>query len=77
MRVTDDGQITLPVKLREKYRLVPGTEVEVIDAGDGVMVVRKMRSDPEDFRDLLKRMCGTANTGLTTDQIMEMTRGED
>jgi len=35
----------------------------------------KKKQLPKDFEDWLKRVRGTATSGLTTDEIMEMTRG--
>jgi AbrB family looped-hinge helix DNA binding protein len=35
--LTRKGQTTIPKELREKYRLSEGTELQVIDTGEGVM----------------------------------------
>ena len=45
MVVTRKGQTTIPQTLREKYGLVEGTELDVIDAGDGVL----FRKSPSTF----------------------------
>jgi AbrB family looped-hinge helix DNA binding protein len=38
--VTRKGQTTIPQNLREKYGLVEGTRLDVIDMGDGVLFKR-------------------------------------
>ena len=79
MKVTVKGQVTIPVSLRERFGLNPGTEVEFV-AADGVLQVRRRKS-----RELstsrselwLAKAAGSAKTDLTTDQFMAITRGED
>jgi AbrB family looped-hinge helix DNA binding protein len=41
--VTRKGQTTIPKELREKYEMFEGAELEVVDAGVGVLF-RKARS---------------------------------
>jgi AbrB family looped-hinge helix DNA binding protein len=40
--VTRNGQTTIPVKLRRKYKIGEGTKLQVIDAGNGIMFKRKL-----------------------------------
>jgi AbrB family looped-hinge helix DNA binding protein len=40
MRVTAKGQVTIPVEIREKAGLVPGTEVDFEVDGDSVRIAR-------------------------------------
>jgi AbrB family looped-hinge helix DNA binding protein len=76
MKITADGQITIPKELRDKYGLHPDTEVELLDA-DGEMILRRAQPEDEPFPAWVRRMAGSTKGKLTTDQIMEMTRGED
>ena len=39
--VTRKGQTTIPVRLREKYKIREGTKLEVIDAGEGILLKPK------------------------------------
>jgi AbrB family looped-hinge helix DNA binding protein len=41
--ITRKGQTTIPKEIRERYKLVVGTKLEVIDTGDGV-TFRKAQS---------------------------------
>ncbi|MGD9913704.1 MAG: AbrB/MazE/SpoVT family DNA-binding domain-containing protein [Rhizobiaceae bacterium] len=81
MRVTTKGQVTIPKEIRDHLGIGPGSEVEFVQAGDGVRLVA-MNDDasPEEkqrrFRETLKRLEGTLDlNGMTTDEYMEMVRG--
>ncbi len=39
--VTRKGQTTIPAELRKKYRIEEGTRLEVIDAGEGILLKPK------------------------------------
>jgi AbrB family looped-hinge helix DNA binding protein len=41
MVVGERGQVTIPKRLREKYGLTPGVEIEFIDTADGVKVSKR------------------------------------
>lgn len=79
MKVTVKGQITIPISLRERFGLNPGTEVEFV-ASEGVLQVkprkRKGKSASASER-WLSKAAGSANPGMSTDEIMALTRGED
>lgn len=73
MRVTSKGQVTIPQALREKAGLLPHSEVEFELDGDAVRI-RKARKSSRRGDALVDRMRGTATTGLSTDEIMALTR---
>jgi antitoxin PrlF len=76
MKVTAEGQVTIPSDIQTKYGIGPMTEVEFVDTGAEV-VLRKAEPPKESFAEFLERVRGSANSGLTTDEIMDMTRGEE
>lgn len=41
MVVGERGQVTIPKRLRDKYGLAPGVEVEFIDTPDGVRICKR------------------------------------
>lgn len=45
MTVGERGQITIPKKLRDKYGLLPGIEVEFVDTPDGVKVCKRSNAN--------------------------------
>jgi AbrB family looped-hinge helix DNA binding protein len=76
MRITSKGQVTIPQDIRERYGLLPHTEVEFIDEA-GAVVLRKAEGGNRRAREWVRRYRGTADAGLTSDEIMRLTRGED
>jgi antitoxin PrlF len=72
--VTRKGQVTIPKPVRDRLGIKPGTKIDFEIAEDGRVFVRtakKIGVKPSRF----VRMLGTATSGLTTDQIMALTRG--
>lgn len=78
MKVTTKGQVTIPQEIRKRFGMEPGTEVE-FTAKNGEVVVRPVDLEQRraKFERALQRLSGSATSGLTTDEIMAMTRGED
>ena len=76
MKITTKGQVTIPKHLRRKLGLFPGTEVR-FEEGDGVAVIRSTMTKKELIEERIRRVTGTADQGLSTDEIMRLTRGED
>ena len=73
MRLTSKGQVTIPQEIRERLGLLPQTEVEFEIDGDAVRI-RPVRRSTSRGDALIARMRGVAPRGLTTDQIMALTR---
>ena len=79
MRITSKGQVTIPQAVREHAGLLPNTEVEFVIDGDLVLLVRSDRAKKPSRGQLavdhLRRHRG--QFGMTTDELMALTRGED
>ena len=76
MRITSKGQVTIPMDIREKLGLLPNTEVEFSIDRDGVRITKATKSGLRTRgREIVEHMRGRATSGLTTDQIMKLTRG--
>ena len=74
MRITSKGQVTIPVQIRERLGLLPGTEVEFEVDGDSVKIL-KVTKEPGRGRRLIEHLRGRGTVNLTTDEIMAITRG--
>jgi antitoxin PrlF len=75
VRVTQKGQVTIPKRVRDRLGINPGTKIDFELAGDGRAFLRRAdrrAAKPTRF----ERMRGTATSGLTTDEIMALTRGD-
>ncbi|MGN6791304.1 MAG: AbrB/MazE/SpoVT family DNA-binding domain-containing protein [Streptosporangiaceae bacterium] len=75
MRLNSKGQVTIPAALRERHNLHEGDEVDVIEDGNALRIVRVEGSQTRGRR-AVQRMRGRATTKLSTDQLMELLRGE-
>lgn len=75
MRLNSKGQVTIPAELRHKYNLHEGDEVEVVEDGDALRIVRPREADTRGRR-MVAAMRGKATTTMTTDELMELFRGE-
>ena len=79
MRLTNDGQVTIPTDIRSLAGLVPGSEVEFkFDAGRVWLL--KVPTPVQSRRDQVlsaiakTKGCATANHQWRTDGILQMTR---
>ncbi|GAB3882798.1 AbrB/MazE/SpoVT family DNA-binding domain-containing protein [Kibdelosporangium lantanae] len=74
MRLNSKGQVTIPAWLRKKHHLNEGDEVEVVDDGNTLRIVR-VEGETRGQR-LVRGMRGKATTTMSTDELMELLRGE-
>jgi antitoxin PrlF len=72
MRVGDKGQVTIPIEYREALGLHAGSEVEFEHRGEE-LVLRKAGTGGCGAR-LVECLRGTSRSGLTTDELRELTR---
>lgn len=79
MRITSRGQITIPVEIRERMGLLPNTEVDFEIDGNTVRIVKVTERRRGTRGERIVRLArGSAPPGgLTTDEIMALTRGEE
>jgi antitoxin PrlF len=71
--VTSKGQVTIPKRVRDLLGIGPGSVIDFKRAADGsvVLVTARKKAQPSRFA----RLRGHAGAGLSTDEIMAMTRG--
>lgn len=79
MVLNSKGQVTIPAHLRAKYGLHAGDEIEVVEVGEALQIVRAEGTGSRGER-LVRRLRNTATghdmTGMSTDEIMALLRGE-
>ena len=76
MRINAKGQVTIPAELRDAHGLRPGDEINVVEAGGTLQIVRVSGGDTAGRR-VVDRMRGRATTTLSTDELMTLLRGDD
>lgn len=70
MRVTQKGQVTIPLAVRRALGIKPGSEVDFrLDREGARLVVDDERAAAE-----IVRMRGAGDAELTTDEILALTR---
>lgn len=75
MKLNSKGQVTIPADLRHRHGFNEGDEVDVVEDGDTLRIVHLGAGDTRGHR-LVGRMRGRATTTQTTDELMELLRGE-
>ena len=73
MRVTVKGQVTIPQHIREKLGITPATEVDFLEEGDRVYLVKMTGRKAANGR--FQKLRGIGTVKMTTDEIMALTRG--
>jgi antitoxin PrlF len=75
MKVTTKGQVTIPLGLRRKTGIAPGSEVEFFEER-GRLYIEKVEGTGRGDG-LVARMRGRGTVTMSTDEILALTRGED
>jgi len=75
MRITSKGQVTIPQDLREQFGLLPDTEVDFVVRRNAIHLVKAKQSRKATRGEIIvSRMRGRATGGMSTDEIMALTR---
>lgn len=80
--VRTKGQVTIPKAVRDRHGIAVGTKLEVLDQGDDILLrkaqPRKGSSRARDleFEAYLDRVRGSLDIGMSTDEYMDLLRGE-
>ena len=79
MQITSKGQVTIPQHIRERLGLLPHTEVEFEMAADHARIRKARRSSGRGGRaqKAIRALQGAATSRMSTDEIMELTRGKN
>ncbi|SCG51274.1 looped-hinge helix DNA binding domain-containing protein, AbrB family [Micromonospora siamensis] len=79
MRLNSKGQVTIPAALRARYNLHEGDEVDVVEEGGALRIVRLSGGDTRGQR-LVRHMRGRGTAKetqhMSTEELMELLRGE-
>ncbi|GAB3646352.1 AbrB/MazE/SpoVT family DNA-binding domain-containing protein [Glycomyces tarimensis] len=77
MLMNSKGQVTVPAEIRAEHGWHPGDEFDFVNEGGRIYLKRVPVTESRGQR-LVRRIAGkgTANMDKTTDELMEMLRGE-
>jgi bifunctional DNA-binding transcriptional regulator/antitoxin component of YhaV-PrlF toxin-antitoxin module len=74
-RITSKGQVTIPVEIRQAAHAGAGTELEwTYDPVGQRIIATKATARAQQHRSRFAALRGTAGTGMSTDEIMALTR---
>jgi len=73
MKITSKGQITIPLSIRNRFGLQPGTEVEFV-VKNGKVLLYPGRGRSSSVARWLRQAAGAAQGKNTTTKIMRLTR---
>jgi antitoxin PrlF len=81
-KITSKGQVTIPKRIREYLGLKPGSEVDFQYAGDGRITLKsaegtgeRIERERKRLKKALAELRGSAKFGMTTEELMQLTRG--
>lgn len=75
--VTTKGQVTIPKKIRDALKLLPGSTVEFVVNRAGEVVLHKPSTRQGRKPDRFEAVRGKADVKWRTDDLMALLRGED
>jgi AbrB family looped-hinge helix DNA binding protein len=75
MRLNSKGQVTIPAELRHRLGFAEGDEVQVIEDGGTLRILHTEGASSRGSR-IVNRLRGRARTDKTTDELMELLRGD-
>ena len=75
MRITSKGQVTIPLEIRQRFGLLPDTEVEFVAKKNSVQIVKSTNTKrPTRGEALVHRLRGRSSVKMSTDEILALTR---
>jgi antitoxin PrlF len=75
--VTSKGQVTIPKRVRDAAGLRPGSKVEfAYRHGEVTLTPVRKPTGKSEFRRRLEKVRGTLKLGMSTDEFMELLRGD-
>lgn len=75
MKLNSKGQVTIPADLRHRHGFAEGDDVDVVEDGSTLRIVHRTAGETRGER-IVNRIRGRATTGLSTDDLMDLLRGE-
>jgi AbrB family looped-hinge helix DNA binding protein len=75
MKLNSKGQVTIPADLRHRHGFAEGDEVDVVEDGNTLRIVHRAAGETRGAR-IVNRMRGRASTDLSTEELMDLLRGE-
>jgi AbrB family looped-hinge helix DNA binding protein len=75
MKITSKGQVTIPQTLRERFGLLPNTEVEFVPTANGLRLVKSSKPSNRG-RALVERLRSRGTGKRSTDELLKLMRSD-
>lgn len=75
--LTSKRQVTVPLQICNQLGIGPGREIDYTTLEDGRITIVAVPQQKPSFEEVLKKWMGTGISGMSTEEIMRETRGED
>ncbi|WP_158807398.1 AbrB/MazE/SpoVT family DNA-binding domain-containing protein [Beijerinckia sp. L45] len=75
MRITADGQVTIPAELLEQAGLLPNTDIDLVFDGKDIRI-KRVEPQMTGERDIVAHLRGRGDVAISTDAVMALTRGD-
>ena len=76
MRITQKGQVTIPEHIRRKYGLLPHVTIEFVEDKGKIYIKLSDKKHQQRGSSIITKLRGSASVGMSTDEILAMTRGK-
>ena len=72
MKVTQKGQVTIPLEIRKKFGIDEFTEVDFVERNGQIVVEKSKATNPNQSK--IRSLKGVSGSKMSTEQIMALTR---
>lgn len=77
MNITQKGQVTIPLDIRQQFGLLPYTEVEFVVKHNQVVLQKTLRLTKHNtLKKRLESIRGSSTLKMRTDELMQLLRGD-
>jgi antitoxin PrlF len=75
--LTIKGQVTIPKPIRDFLHIGPGSLLQFEPMPDGRVAIAGVHAQPPATTDPVDALIGRASRAISTDEVMQLTRGDD
>lgn len=74
MKITTQGQVTIPASIRKILELSPGDRVNFVENDRGEVVLQKVRAD---LSDPVEKVASEFKLSMSADELLKLLRDDD
>lgn len=74
MKITTQGQVTIPARIRKILELSPGDRVNFVENDRGEVVLQKVKAD---LSDPVEKVASEFKLSMSADELLKLLRDDD